>query len=550
MIFLYGALAGSWNISGGYGGQISLGHAIFFGIGIYTPSTLFIHLGISPWIGMMFGAIIAVIVSILIGGMLIWRLRSHFFALATLAVAQIFYLIAIYWKSVTGGSDGLQIPVVGSGYNFIFESKFPYIFVALLLLSVVTFVSELIKSKKLGFQLVSSREDEVAAESLGVGTFRCRLLAFAISAFFVALGGTIYVQYAMFADPDTSFGFTISIKMALYTIIGGIATAEGPLLGAAILVPLEMLLRGWLGGRSAGFDILLNGLILIAVVLYFSGGIMEWIKQAKRFSTRAQKVGASHGQKEDAPPFLIEQVSESFSGPNLLEVANLNKSFGGLHAVRDVTLEVKRGEIVGLIGPNGAGKSTFINLINGLLPPDSGMIKFKGKPISGLPGHSICLKGIGRTFQIVQVFQKMAVQDNLIVAGFSRLKNIKEINDQAHDVLKFLKLEHLKEEYASNISGGQQKLLELGRALMLNSELFLLDEPFVGVHPEIRMQIHELIEMLHSMGKTFMIISHDMKSIFALSNRLIVLSSGTKIADGDPARVRYDERVLEAYLGE
>ena len=248
--------------------------------------------------------------------------------------------------------------------------------------------------------------------------------------------------------------------------------------------------------------------------------------------------------------FLLERASDSFSGFNLLEIVNLNKSFGGLHAVQNTSFQVKKGEILGLIGPNGAGKTTIFNLISGLLKPDSGIIKFRGKRISSLPAHSIFLAGIGRTFQIVQIFQKMTVQENLRVAGYSRLKSIRQINEQAHEILKFLKLEHLKEEYAGKISGGQQKLLEFGRVLMFNPELFLLDEPFVGVHPEIREQIHELIEKVHLMGKTFFIISHDMKSIFTMSNRLIVLSSGTKIAEGNPAMIKNDERVLEAYLGD
>lgn len=248
--------------------------------------------------------------------------------------------------------------------------------------------------------------------------------------------------------------------------------------------------------------------------------------------------------------FLLEQVPDSFSGHNLLEVMNLEKSFGGLHAVQNASLEIRKGEIVGLIGPNGAGKTTMFNLISGLLKPDAGIIKFKGKLISSMHAPSIFLGGIGRTFQIAQIFQKMTVQENLTVAGYSRLKNLKLINVQAQEILNFLKLEHVKGEYAGRISGGQQKLLEFGRVLMLNPELFLLDEPFVGVHPEIREQIHELIRIVHSMGKTFFIISHDMKSIFSMSNRLIVLSSGTKIAEGDPSSIKNDEKVLEAYLGE
>ena len=248
--------------------------------------------------------------------------------------------------------------------------------------------------------------------------------------------------------------------------------------------------------------------------------------------------------------FLYEEDLKIFAGERILEVQNLNKRFGGVFAINNVSFHVNRGEILGLIGPNGAGKTTMINLISGLLRRDNGVIRFKNKEISHLPAHRICERGIGRTFQIVQTFQKMTVEDNLIVPCLARLKEKIKMIEQIEKMLIFLNLFNLKDEFAGNLSGGQQKLLEFGRTLMLNSELFLLDEPFVGVHPKIRKQIYELIELLNSMGKTFLVISHDMKSIFQLCHRIIVLSSGKKIAEGNPADIKSNDEVLEAYLGD
>ncbi len=238
----------------------------------------------------------------------------------------------------------------------------------------------------------------------------------------------------------------------------------------------------------------------------------------------------------------------------MLEVTNLVKDFGGIRAINRLSFKVEENELLGIIGPNGSGKTTTINLIGGAFKPTEGRITLRGKRIDGLPSYEIAKRGIGRTFQVTQVFRRMSVMENMMVPALAIPKsNGGSETDQtkrALEILGFLKLYHLRKEYARNLSGGQQKLLELGRILMLDPEVIMLDEPFAGVHPELKMEIHDYIREMHKEGRTFIIISHDLQSIFDLSKRLIVLSEGRKICDGTPQEVKDDERVVEAYLGE
>lgn len=236
----------------------------------------------------------------------------------------------------------------------------------------------------------------------------------------------------------------------------------------------------------------------------------------------------------------------------MLEVRNLAKEFDGIRAVDDLSFSVERGEILGIIGPNGSGKTTTVNLICGAFNPTKGSVLFNGKRIDGLPAHAIAQKGIGRTFQVTQVFQRMTVFENMMVPALatSQGRSKDELAKRALRQLDFLKIGRLKAEYARNLSGGQQKLLELGRVLMLEPQLIILDEPFAGVHPELKGEIHRYIRTMNKEGSTFILISHDLQTIFHLCHRLVVLAQGQKIADAPPEQVRTNERFIEAYLGE
>lgn len=235
-----------------------------------------------------------------------------------------------------------------------------------------------------------------------------------------------------------------------------------------------------------------------------------------------------------------------------VEVKELTKRFGGILALNHISLTIPDNQIVGMIGPNGSGKTTLVNLISGVLQPSSGEIYFDGQRVTTLKSHQVVQRGVARTFQVTRAFRRMTVMENLLVPALAINPRLgrKSWEQRGREVLDFLTMDHLRDDYARNLSGGQQKLLELGQLLMSDPQLLLLDEPFAGVHPRLMEKIFQYIQKIHAQGKSFLIISHDMDSIFTLCQRLVVLSYGDLIADGDPQVVKKDAGVIEAYLGE
>ncbi|MDI3328601.1 MAG: branched-chain amino acid ABC transporter permease [Alicyclobacillaceae bacterium] len=278
---LWAAMAGAWNLAGGYGGLLSLGHALFFGVGAYTSSLLFVKLHISPWIGMLAGAVAAAILGAFIG-VLTLRLKGPFFGLATIAFSEVFMIIAINWKDLTQGSQGINIPYTPGLANMVFDSKIPYYFIALALCALPYFTAKWLERSKFGYRLIAVRGGEAAAQALGINTVAVKVTILVISSALTAMAGTLYAQYIAIIEPLHEFSFALSVQMVLMSMIGGTGTASGPVFGALVVTFLNTVLRDVLEGAQGGLQAVVYGALLVLVVLFIPEGVIPWAKRQWR----------------------------------------------------------------------------------------------------------------------------------------------------------------------------------------------------------------------------------------------------------------------------
>ena len=557
------------NLLIGYAGQISLGHAAFYGLGAYVSGILTVMYDVSPWLAMAIAAAVTALLALLIGIPTL-KLHGHYLVMATLGFNLIINIIIVQWDQLTGGPSGFPgIPSLSIGqWAFDSDSRMYYLIWSVALASILVALN--LVASRAGRGLRALHGSEVAAGSLGVRTKSYKVKVFVLSAVYASLAGSLYAHYLTFISPKT-FDIFFSIELVTMVIVGGMGSIWGVLFGTVFLTSLPNLLHIF-----DEYKDIFHGLILVLILVFLPEGVVValWNRvQAKRGRVPGGESGAEVDESIQLPsvamdrsprPVAAERPMQRGLTDPILGIRDVYVSFGGLTALAQVSFELPSGGITALIGPNGAGKTTMINLISGTYRPQRGAIRFRDHEITGLRAYRLAEMGMTRTFQNVQVFDNMTVLENVMVGmhaathneflrsmfrlpGFKQEENL--IEQRAWEMLNFFSLQGKAHRPAASLAFGEQKRLEMARALAPSPSIVLLDEPVAGLNMTESLEIARLIDRMRSQGISVLLVEHDMNLVMGISDKVVVLNYGRKIAEGTPQEVQEDKQVQTAYLG-
>ena len=545
LVFLWATMGLAWNIISGYAGQISFGHQAFFGIGAYVTVLLAAKLKLTPWLGMLGGVGVAVLAAVLIGTPT-FRLAGIYFGLATLAYPLIFRIVMDYL-----GYQEVAIPMMREQPGLFMQFTEPRAFdlLALGILAATLVMSRLIETSRLGYSLRAIKENEQAAEAMGVDSFRCKMIAYMLSAAPAAVAGAVYAHAILFVvTPEAVFGVLVIVQTLTVCLVGGAGTLWGPIIGAAIMIPVSEILDTTMGDRLPGIQGVVYGAALMAVMMYAPEGLYWRVRSMLLGRTRRQVSAVRPvpaAAEVDAPAPTVPAAARQV----LMDVRGISKAFLGLQALSDVSFDVREGEILGIIGPNGAGKTTLFNVLNGFLLPERGEVHWLGKSITGLQPHVVCRLGIGRTFQVMRLFPHLTVLENVMVGAFAHGGSPDHARASSLAALDLVGLADRADVVPTGLTTLDLRLMELARCLATRPRLILLDEPLAGLSTDGVELMAVMIRRARSAAVTVAIIEHTIHALVKLADRLVVLDQGRRLAEGLPGEVTRTPAVIEAYLG-
>ncbi len=530
----------------GLTGQVSFATSAFWAIGAYASVLLEMHLHFPFLVGLIAATVVGAIVAYLFG-IPFSRLTSHYFAFATIGVTMVIFMLLMNWIPLTGGSNGITGVPFAKIFGYQFKTELSYYFLALVFLALSIVLTRWLTRSKLGRSFLAVKGSEVAAESVGINVRQTKAYALGLSGAYGALSGVLYAHLMGFLSPDP-FTFDQSVTFLIMLMIGGMNHVWGVVTGTIVLTILPEWLR-----FLKDYYMLIYGLGVIALMVFMPEGLVGLFL---RLTRRQAELKPQEFHREPVSLLPVVSGGGGDTDGELLRVDNLVMNFGGLIAVNDVSLRCARRAVHGIIGPNGSGKTTFINVVSGVYRPPRGRIIFEGNEITGKSQHEIAKLGIARTFQNIRLFKDLTAVENVMIGSDIRPAgrdsggvDSKRKWDYAMQFLDFVGLSAHAEWVVKNLPYGDQRLVEIARALATRPRLILLDEPAAGMNPTETATLTSLITRIRDLGVAAVVIEHNMRLIMAACDTITVMNFGRKISEGEPSVVREDEGVIEAYLG-